>query len=80
MMDVVIRTDASLTIGTGHVMRSLTLAEAFKTMKPLFSDCASPYLLPRHLVQDIDTPEDWMRAELMYQVLNASGELDKMPI
>ncbi len=55
-------------------------AEAFKTMKPLFANCASPYLLPRHLVQDIDTPEDWMRAELMYQVLKASGELGKIPI
>ena len=51
-------------------------AEAFRQQKPLFSKSATPYLLPRHLVQDIDTPEDWKRAELMYQVLKKSGELD----
>lgn len=28
-----------------------------------------PIILPRHLVQDIDTLEDWQRAELMYQVI-----------
>ena len=50
-------------------------AEAFKQMKPLFSELASPYVLPRHLVQDIDTPEDWIRAELMYQVLSQSSVL-----
>ena len=44
-------------------------AAAFKQMKLLFSEYSSPYILPRFLVQDIDTPEDWMRAELMYQVL-----------
>jgi pseudaminic acid cytidylyltransferase len=26
-------------------------------------------LLPRYLVQDIDSLEDWKRAEYMYQVL-----------
>lgn len=50
-------------------------AEAFKQQKPLFSKDASPYVLPRYLVQDIDTLEDWKRAELMYQVLTQSGEL-----
>ena len=50
-------------------------AEAFKQQKPLFSKSATPYILPRHLVQDVDTPEDWKRAELMYQVLKKSGEL-----
>ena len=51
-------------------------AESFKQKKPLFSKSATPYILTRHLVQDIDTLEDWKRAELMYQVLKKSGELD----
>jgi N-acylneuraminate cytidylyltransferase len=51
-------------------------AETFKQQKPLFSKSATSYILPRHLVQDIDTPEDWKRAELMYQVLMKNGELD----
>jgi len=51
-------------------------ASSFKAIEPLFSTCASPYFLPRHLVQDIDTAEDWLRAELMYQVLLKAGELE----
>lgn len=35
--------------------------------KSIFSEHSLPVVLPRHLVQDIDTPEDWHRAELMYQ-------------
>lgn len=31
--------------------------------------------IPRHRVQDIDTEEDWVRAEAMYQVLRETGEL-----
>ena len=50
-------------------------SEAFKQQKLLFSKSSTPYILPRHLVQDIDTPEDWKRAELMYQVLQKNGEL-----
>lgn len=50
-------------------------AEAWKAEKPLFSEAATPFILPRHLVQDIDTPEDWTRAELMHQVLKENGEL-----
>jgi len=33
----------------------------------IFSHHSLPVVLPRHLVQDIDTPEDWLRAELMYK-------------
>ncbi len=35
----------------------------------VFSDISIPIILPRHLVQDIDTLEDWTRAEYMYQAL-----------
>ena len=48
-------------------------AEAFKIMLPLFSEFSMPYILPRYLVQDIDTLEDWTRAEMMYQVIKQSG-------
>ncbi|WP_457598103.1 pseudaminic acid cytidylyltransferase [Hydrogenimonas sp.] len=37
--------------------------------EPMFGKDSIPILLPRHLVQDIDTPEDWKRAEIMYKVL-----------
>ncbi len=36
-----------------------------------FSQDAAPLILPRCQVQDIDTPEDWIRAELMFEALNA---------
>ena len=36
---------------------------------PIFSHAAAPVVLPRHRVQDIDTPEDWLRAELLFDVL-----------
>ncbi len=38
--------------------------------KIIFSDISIPIILPRHLVQDIDTLEDWKRAEFMYKILN----------
>lgn len=44
-------------------------SSAFKEMKPLFSDISSPYVLPYYLVQDIDTLNDWKRAEIIYQFL-----------
>lgn len=36
---------------------------------PFFAPHSRIEKLPRHLVQDIDTPEDWLRAELMYKAL-----------
>ena len=31
---------------------------------------ACPIILPRYRVQDIDTPEDWRRAEIMFETIN----------
>lgn len=31
-------------------------------------------VLPRHLVQDIDTPQDWVRAEFLYEAVQKSRE------
>lgn len=44
-------------------------SEAWLAEKPFFSSCSIPVFLPRHRVQDIDTQEDWLRAELMFEVL-----------
>ena len=41
----------------------------------MFSKDSIPIILPRHLVQDIDTLEDWKRAEVMYKVLKETGKL-----
>jgi len=35
----------------------------------MFGKDSIPIILPRHLVQDIDTLEDWQRAEFMYKAL-----------
>ena len=50
-------------------------AQAFKDELPIFSETASPYILPRYLVQDIDTMEDWIRAEAMHRVLQETDLL-----
>jgi len=42
-------------------------AEAFLNDEIVFSTVSAPIVLPRYLVQDIDTLEDWYRAELMYR-------------
>jgi len=46
----------------------------FKTKK-IYSIDAVPVILPRYLVQDIDTPEDWEVAELMFRVCKERGVL-----
>ena len=42
-------------------------SEAFLNDLTLFSPISSAVILPRHLVQDIDTPQDWLEAELMFR-------------
>ena len=44
-------------------------AAAWLAGKPIFSRGAAAVPLPRNRVQDIDTPEDWERAELMFMAL-----------
>ena len=44
--------------------------------RPLFSAHAVPVKLPRHRVQDIDTPEDWQRAEWIFKALRAASGSD----
>lgn len=44
--------------------------DAWLEGKQIFSDAATTIVLPRHLVQDIDTPEDWDQAELMHRALS----------
>lgn len=47
-------------------------ARAFLEDLPVFAPHSIGVILPRHLVQDIDTPEDWDRAELMYRAVNSA--------
>jgi pseudaminic acid cytidylyltransferase len=51
-------------------------AKAFLSDVILFSSFSLPVILPRYLVQDIDTLEDWHRAELMFQARRLIGEPD----
>ena len=44
-------------------------ADAWLQGLMIFSPAAAPVMLPRHRVQDIDTPEDWTRAEWMFKAL-----------
>lgn len=43
--------------------------EAWLKEKVIFGSESTPVLLPRHRVQDIDTPEDWQRAELLFKAM-----------
>jgi pseudaminic acid cytidylyltransferase len=47
-------------------------AAAWLAGTPIFSSHAAPVVLPRHRVQDIDTPEDWDRAEWMFKAIQNS--------
>lgn len=47
-------------------------ADAWLNEKPLFSERSAAVPLPGHRVQDIDTPEDWTRAEWLFKALQAT--------
>ncbi|MFJ2428652.1 pseudaminic acid cytidylyltransferase [Pseudomonas sp. NPDC087804] len=50
-------------------------SDAWLRGEVMYSPASLPVILPRHLVQDIDTLEDWKRAEYLYAALKAGGEL-----
>ena len=45
-------------------------AAAWLENKTIFSSAATAYKLPRTRVQDIDTLEDWLHAEIKFKLLN----------
>ena len=42
-------------------------ASAFLNHPAIVREKSCPLIIPRHLALDIDTPEDWQIAELMYR-------------
>lgn len=50
------------------------VAEAWLESRALFGCGSAPILLPRHRVQDIDTAEDWLRAEWMFKAMLADED------
>jgi CMP-N-acetylneuraminic acid synthetase len=51
-------------------------AQSYVDNKMFFSSDSKPYLIPRYRVQDIDTVQDWVRAELMWRVLQQQKAFD----
>ncbi|USH03405.1 pseudaminic acid cytidylyltransferase [Grimontia kaedaensis] len=48
---------------------------AFLSGKPIFAPHSKAVQIPHFRVQDIDEPDDWIRAEMLYQILEQRGEL-----
>ncbi|MBC7617631.1 MAG: pseudaminic acid cytidylyltransferase [Candidatus Saccharibacteria bacterium] len=49
-------------------------AQAWIEERVVFTPDSVPVPLPRHRVQDIDTPEDWLRAEWMFKAMRGGRE------
>ncbi|KXF81485.1 pseudaminic acid cytidylyltransferase [Enterovibrio coralii] len=49
--------------------------EAFLSGLPIFAPHSKVVHIPHYRVQDIDEPDDWIRAEMLYQILSQRGEL-----
>lgn len=48
-------------------------ADAWLEGRMIFSPNSRPVVLPRHRVQDIDTEEDWLRAEWLFKAMQAEA-------
>lgn len=44
--------------------------DAWQQAKPIFDSGSMPFVLPAHRVQDIDTLDDWLRAELLFKAMS----------
>lgn len=51
--------------------------DAWLEERSIFTSNAAPIILPRCRVQDIDTPEDWAQAELMFATTNRQENLEE---
>ena len=49
-----------------------------KSNEIIFGKDSIPIVIPRYLVQDIDTIEDWIRAEYMYEAIKNSQSIKKI--
>jgi N-acylneuraminate cytidylyltransferase len=49
-------------------------SDAWLQGRMIFNPGSTPVVLPRHRVQDIDTPEDWVRAEWLFKAMQAETE------
>ena len=49
-------------------------AGAWLQGRVIFGTGSVPVALPRHRVQDIDTPEDWVRAEWLFKAMQAEAQ------
>lgn len=47
--------------------------DAWLEERMLFGEKSAPVILPRHRVQDIDTLEDWIRAEWLFKAMQAEA-------
>ncbi|MCI0553926.1 MAG: pseudaminic acid cytidylyltransferase, partial [Anaerolineae bacterium] len=49
-------------------------AHSFLNQIPVYARSTIGFPIPRYRVQDIDTPEDWTHAELMYEALKHQAQ------
>jgi pseudaminic acid cytidylyltransferase len=48
--------------------------DAWLAAEAIYAEHTVPVMLPRYRVQDIDTPEDWERAVLMFEAMLKHGK------
>lgn len=49
--------------------------DAWINEKPVFSSNSAPIKIPRERAQDIDTPDDWNFAEILFEVNKKNGDI-----